>query len=46
MNYNTKAHEQFLNKVLMYSIIWIWTDENAVYKIKNGLFIAETGRDY
>jgi hypothetical protein len=46
MNYKTKANEQFLNRVLMFSTIWIWPDENAVYKIEDGTFIAETGREY
>jgi hypothetical protein len=46
MNYKTKANEQFLNKISMFSTIWIWPDENAVYKIENGTFIAETYWEY
>lgn len=46
MKHKTKGTEEFLNKILMYSTIWIWPDENAVYKIKDGTFIAETDREY
>ena len=46
MNYKTKANEECLDKILMYATIWIWPGENAVYKIEDGTFIAETYREY
>lgn len=46
MNYKTKVNEQFLNNILMFGTIWIWPDNNAVYKIKDGTFIAETYWEY
>ena len=46
MNYKTKATEEFLNNILMFGAIWIWPDNNAVYKIEDGTFIAETYWEY
>lgn len=45
-NYQKLENEKYLNATLRMGKFWIWPDENATYAVENGLFIAETLREY
>jgi hypothetical protein len=45
-NYQTQENEKFLNKILELGKFWIWPDANATYVVENGLFIANTKREF
>ncbi|WP_310595136.1 hypothetical protein [Flavobacterium sp.] len=44
--YQKQENEKYLNNVLEMGKFWIWPGANASYTIENGLFIANTEREF